>query len=330
MTRSSSIPFVVGQWVRGERFYGRREQLSEILDGNRNSVWLLGTRRVGKTSLLKQLEHLTASSPERGYFPVFWDLQGSEDPAELHLDFADALLDAEEQLARLGLSPAEVEDDDLFAALDKLGSALTRVDAELSLLCDEVDDLAGLGNETAGVTSELLRALRALPSPAVIFASSVRLADRPPPLLEPCGAPLYLGHLPTCEALALIRQERLPAAQRPGFDRATEEAILAAAGGHPMLLQLLAKRCCELGRVEAAIAQVAADRSVRHLFAVDLELLRPAERDLLRELAAAPGASPTSPSAPDVTRLLELGLVRRAADRLVIHGTLLADWLKCR
>ncbi|MEM7584347.1 MAG: winged helix-turn-helix domain-containing protein, partial [Acidobacteriota bacterium] len=37
-------PFVVGQWVRGDQFYGRAAQITEILDGNRNWLWLLGTR----------------------------------------------------------------------------------------------------------------------------------------------------------------------------------------------------------------------------------------------------------------------------------------------
>ena len=54
-------PYVVGQWVRGERFYGRRALIDEILNGPRNSLWVLGTRRIGKTSLLKQLEHLTVA-----------------------------------------------------------------------------------------------------------------------------------------------------------------------------------------------------------------------------------------------------------------------------
>ena len=57
-------PFVVGQWVHGEKFYGRRGLIEEILHGNRNWLWLLGTRRIGKTSVLKHVEWLTASRPE--------------------------------------------------------------------------------------------------------------------------------------------------------------------------------------------------------------------------------------------------------------------------
>ena len=50
-------PYVVGQWVRNERFYGRRDLIEEILGGNRNCLWILGTRRVGKTSILKRWDN---------------------------------------------------------------------------------------------------------------------------------------------------------------------------------------------------------------------------------------------------------------------------------
>ena len=73
-------PFVVGQWVRGEQFYGRRALIDEILTGPRNSLWLLGTRRIGKTSLLKQVEHLT-SSEGSGYVPFSGIFRARTTPA---------------------------------------------------------------------------------------------------------------------------------------------------------------------------------------------------------------------------------------------------------
>ena len=42
MSELPVLPYVVGPWVRGERFYGRGAQLSEVLEGPRESVWLLG------------------------------------------------------------------------------------------------------------------------------------------------------------------------------------------------------------------------------------------------------------------------------------------------
>ena len=74
MNVPSITPYVVGQWVRGERFYGRQRHLEEILAGPRESLWLLGTRRIGKTSLLRQLEWIASQRPELGYLPLFWDL----------------------------------------------------------------------------------------------------------------------------------------------------------------------------------------------------------------------------------------------------------------
>ena len=115
----STIPFIVGQWVRGESFYGRRELLAEILDGRRDRLWLLGSRRIGKTSLLRQLEHLTVSG-DRGFFPLFWDFQGAEGPEELQFELRDALLDAEDRLRELGIGAPAGDGGDLFADLEAL------------------------------------------------------------------------------------------------------------------------------------------------------------------------------------------------------------------
>ena len=103
-------PYVVGQWVRKEKFYGRGPLIKEILTGNRSWVWVLGTRRIGKTSLLKQLEYLLISTPGSRYFPIFWDFQGAENPDELHRTFNDALLDAEDRLIERGIEPEELEE----------------------------------------------------------------------------------------------------------------------------------------------------------------------------------------------------------------------------
>ncbi len=48
----TAMPYVVGQWVRGERFYGRRSQIAEILYGHRDAIWLLGEGRLLRTSFI--------------------------------------------------------------------------------------------------------------------------------------------------------------------------------------------------------------------------------------------------------------------------------------
>jgi hypothetical protein len=105
-----------------------------------------------------------------------------------------------------------------------------------------------------------------------------------------------------------------------------------------MLLQLAGKRCLELGDLEEALHQVACDRAVDHLFAVDFDLLSEVEREVLRELAGGEGGIGAAVAeageesrARALRRLGRLGLV--GADglgRLRIRNRLLASWLAGR
>jgi len=334
---SASVPYVVGQWVRGERFYGRRREIAGLLDSSRRCRWIAGLRRIGKTSLLRQLDLWTGHGGSR-HLPLFWDLQGVDGGDEMARGFADALLDAEELLGRHGIALSEVEDEDLFASLDRLTAALRRRGSELLLLCDEVDGLIRLARTRPELVCELWRAVLGAGGGQVVLASTVRLCDLAAggdgaaALVEGFGAPLYLGAMPDAEARSLVAQSQLPAGSRPAFAAATVEAIRESCGNHPMLLQLLAKRCLELGCLEEALRQVAADRAVEHVFAVDFELLAPTEREVLRAAAAADGHGGPAAVAvdePAVRRLLQLGLLRNdGALGLAIPNRFFAAWLR--
>jgi DNA-binding winged helix-turn-helix (wHTH) protein len=287
----TSLPYVVGQWVRGDTFYGRQQQIAEILDGNRNWLWLLGTRRIGKTSLLKQLEHIAAASPERGLFPLFWDLQGADRPDDLHLDFAEALLEAEERLHGAGIRADEVRSDDLFDSMGKLRRALRRANLRLLLLCDEVEELIHLNHEDPALLRKLRRAMHSREGVRSVLASSSRLwqlaeaGGDTSPFLDGFTPPLYLGALTDDEARELILQTRLPSAPQAEFSSDEVERIRSCCGNHPYLIQLLCRRVVDVGGLESAIEEVSADRSVRFFFSVDYELLSDTDHALLRLLS---------------------------------------------
>jgi DNA-binding winged helix-turn-helix (wHTH) protein len=312
----ASLPYVVGQWVRGGTFYGRREQIAEILDGNRNWLWLLGTRRIGKTSLLKQLEHIAAASPERGFFPLFWDLQGADRPDDLHLDFAEALLDAEERLHGAGIRPDELRSEDLFDSLGRLRRALRRANFRLLLLCDEVEELIHLNREDPALLRKLRRAMHSREGVRSVLASSSRLwqlaeaGGDTSPFLDGFTPPLYLGALADDEARELILQTRLPSAPQPEFSDHEVERIRSCCGNHPYLIQLLCRRAVDVGGLEAAIEEVSADRSVSFFFSVDYELLSDTDRAVLRLLSERPETSQTT-----------------LRDELAEHGTALSTSL---
>jgi DNA-binding winged helix-turn-helix (wHTH) protein len=276
-----SIPFAVGQWVRGERFHGRSAEISEILDGARNGIWLLGARAIGKTSLLKHLEYLTADG-ERRYFPLFWDLQGTVEPEDLPGDFRAALADAEDRLEGLGIRLKEITADDFFAALGLLRRALRAKGLTLLLLWDEAEELIHLHAKSPTFLRKLRRALQSQEGVRTVMASGPRLwklaeqRDDTSPFLHGFAPPLCLGPLRDDAARGLVLQGLRQAKEE------TVEEILRQCGNHPTLLQMLCARTLELGDLERATDSVAADPTVRFFFALDLNLLTPAEREALR------------------------------------------------
>ena len=58
-----------------------------------------GSRRIGNTSLLRLLEWIATRRIELESLTLLWNLQGADDPAELHLSLHDALLDSEQRWA---------------------------------------------------------------------------------------------------------------------------------------------------------------------------------------------------------------------------------------
>ena len=343
MTDRSVIPYVVGQWVRGERFYGRAAQLSEVLEGPRESLWLLGTRRIGKTSVLKQLEHLT-SSGESGLVPLFWDLQGADELEELHLSFHDALLDAEERLGALGVDVSAMDPGDLFSSLGRLRRQVRSAGAKLLLLCDEVEELIGLHEQDPSLLRKLRRALQSGEVRSVL-ASTIRLwalADQrgdTSPFLHGFTPPVYLATLTDEEARALLSQTHLPQASRPALSEAVVDELRRPCDNHPYLLQLVGKRYQEVGDVEEAVERVATDEMVSYFFTVDFEMLSGVEQEILRTIGEASAASSgsleerldleTSQATGSLLRLEGLGFLRRdPTNRLTLANTFFKQWLK--
>lgn len=344
MIRPQLLPYVVGQWVRGERFYGRRAQLAEILDGQRNSVWLLGTRRIGKTSLLKQVEWLTASSPERGYLPLFWDLQGATEPRELHLSFHDALLDSEERWADVGVSVSSLDPGDLFDSLARVRRRVRGTGRRLLLLCDEAEELIELQGKDQSLLPKLRRAVQSTAEVRIVLASTIRLwrlaeqSSDTSPFLHGFTPALYLATLTGEEALALVLQEHLPREVRPTLLSEVAREICHACGNHPYLLHIVAKKYLELGDLEEAIDLVRADQMVSHFFGVDFAMLTRREQEVLRALGAVGTASRETlesqvrTEAGELTgsllRLENLGFVVRTVDRRVrLANDFIRHWL---
>ena len=349
MTGVESVPFVVGQWVRGTRFYGRAAQIAEILDGPRNWIWLVGTRRLGKTSLLKQLEHLATTEPERGYVPIFWDLQGAENAGELQQALGEALYDAEEQFDEIGIDLSDILTDHAITTLSQTRRKLRAAGRRLLLLCDEAEELITIHRKDPPLLRRLRRTLQAHDEVRVVLTSTIRLGELADergdtsPFLHGFAPPLYLSTLSKDDARALIRQTNLAPATRPALTDEQVEAIRAQCDNHPYLLQLVSKRFLERGDLEAVFRQVTTDRMVSYFFSIDFEMLSPVEQSILRIVAQQSAATSDTirgtlrfedrAVGAGLDRLAELAFIRRGPDRSFLlcnsfFRTWLEDWVR--
>jgi hypothetical protein len=336
---SHPIPYVVGQWVRGESFYGRASLLERALGQGRAS-WIVGMRRIGKTSLLKELER---AAPGRGLLPVFWDLQGADDGQELALSFDDAVLDAEPRLARHGL-PVPAPGRGLEQALGELLEGAARAGASLLLLLDEGEELITLSRAEPAIVDRLGRLLGEAPGCRLVLVSALGLARRGPHmegaarLLSLFPQPCLLGPLTPATARQLVQQTQLPAVARPSIEPPVAAAIVERCGGHPFLLQIVAKRFAESGDLEGACQQVMGDPMVHAFMAVDFRMLDRSQQGLLRGLGRGGSMQrdagcrlldgDSAGAAVSLDRLAQLGLVREAGGGQLEAGNLfLGDWM---
>jgi RNA polymerase sigma factor (TIGR02999 family) len=299
---------------------------------------------MGKTSVLKQLEHVTAAGSQ-GYVPLFWDFQGADVPEELHLSFHDALLDAEERLGELGVEVSAMDPADLFSSLGRVRRRVRSTGRRLLLLCDEVEELIELQAQDRSLLRKLRRALQSGEEVRAVLASTIRLwalaeqREDTSPFLHGFAPPIYLPPLTEAEGRALLRQEQLPAAERPELSATVVERLGLSCGHHPYLLQLVGKRYLELGEVEEALERVASDEMVSHFFAVDFEMLSPVERSILRAIGERPARSSgalekslgleSSQLRGGLQRLEGLGFLRRDPNReLVLANQFFRRWLR--
>jgi len=283
MTRN---PFIAGSWVRAENFFGRGDILGEILDGERNSVWVVGARRLGKTSLLKELEYRVLKSTHTPFVPLYWDLQGSGDARGL----ADGLLGSVEDSEPFRRATDVVAEDlEGLTATEMLTTLLrktVRSGWRLLLLLDEAEEFLAVARSDPRLLPRLRRIFQRGPEARTIMTSTRRLARidertdfATSPFLQGFIPPVYLPPLAPEEARALLG--------RGEFTAEENALVMERTANHPFLVQLIASRLFESRDIAATLDQVADDEMVSNFFSVDFQTLEGHERAVLETVARA-------------------------------------------
>jgi hypothetical protein len=277
-------PFIAGSWVRGDNFFGRGTILREVLEGERDSLWVVGARRLGKTSLLKELEYRVQQSSQTPFVPLYWDLQGSGDARGL----ADGLLGSvEDTEAFRRATDIAVEDVEGLNVADMLTTLIRRTVKSgwrLLLLVDEAEEFLTVARNEPSVLPRLRRIFHKGPEVRTVFTATKRLARidertdfATSPFLQGFIPPVYLTPLGDDEARALLARGK--------FSPDEMQTILERTANHPFLVQLIASRLFENRDLAATLDQVSADEMVANFFSVDFQTLDSDERTLLEQVA---------------------------------------------
>jgi hypothetical protein len=277
-------PFIAGSWVRGDNFFGRGDILRDILEGARDSLWVVGARRLGKTSLLKELERRVQGSPQTPYVPLYWDLQGSADVRGLADNLLGSVEDSEAFRRATDIGVEDVEGLSVADMLTTLIRRTVRSGWRLLLLVDEAEEFLAVARSDAFVLPRLRRIFQKGPEVRTVLTSTRRLA-RIDERTDFVTSPFLLGFIPPLYLTPLAGDEARALLARGQFASAEVELVLSRTACHPFLVQLIASRLFESRDLAATLDQVAADEMVANFFSVDFQTLDPDERTVLEEVA---------------------------------------------
>lgn len=264
-------PYVAGRPILDEElFYGREPLVQRILQTvHNNSLLLHGERRIGKTSLLHQVQRRLEAldDPEYKFYPVYIDLQGTPEE-KFFATLADQIFEASQPLVEetereLALSRAAYSHHDLVRELHGLLRRLaerTPKKIKLVLLIDEVDEL----NEYDPRVSQSLRSLfmkRFAENLAAVVAG-VRIRKE----WEKEGSPWYNFfeeiEVDAIDPEAARRLVLEPVRGTFRFEAGAAERIVELTGGKPFQIQrrclALVQRLHEQGRRTITVADVEA------------------------------------------------------------------------
>ena len=330
-------PFIAGSWVRGENFFGRAGLLREILDGSRDSLWVIGARRMGKTSLLKEVEARTQASKETPYLALYWDLQGSADARGLADGLIAGIEDNEHFRRAADIDIDAIEDLSVTDMLQAIIRRAVRSGWKTLILLDEGEELLTVARNDVATLGRLRRVLQKGPEVRSVITATRRLArlDETAALLT---SPFLHGFLPPSYLTPLDNEETRSLLARGGFSEAAVLAIAEKTGNQPFLVQLIASRLFENKDLEGTLDVVANDDMVSNFFSVDYQTLESIERRILdevaRERSLAPGdigsalSTPGDTLGPHLLGLAQMGYLKQAGGRYSIGNWFFETWLR--
>jgi hypothetical protein len=231
---------------RAEEFHGREAEINQVLGlfRNRQSVSIIGPRRIGKSSLVLHLcrskirRPFNLAPPKTIFAPVDCQELGGSPPEEIYEALLTSVMDAAED-AELELSP--IERSGTYRALDRVLNNIHRSGTAVVFLLEEFELLAANERLTPyffarlrGLTTKYgLAYLTASQRPLFAITADEQILSSP---FFNIFVSLSLGLFTEQEARSLL-QERLEGTSIT-FSEALCNYLLYLVGPHPFFLHI--------------------------------------------------------------------------------------------
>ena len=239
-------PYIVGRWLRGNDHYGRQKLIDHLLNAEDQATWLVGTRRMGKTSMLRQLAWTAENDPLSRYVPLFWDLQACETAGDLAYELFISVEDEADRFQPLGVDIPSLEAMDVNRILRSVQRTVSSQGKQLLLLIDEGEALINVARNDNRELARLRRSLQHGEHRTILTATK-QLMQLNEMMRDWLTSPFLFGFnlvnlwsLDLDATQSLIRQEQ--GETQVAVDEVVMEDVIVMTNRHPYLTQFLCHR----------------------------------------------------------------------------------------
>jgi len=325
--------------VTDENFYGREDIIARLLVSAKENIRLIGIRRLGKSSLLRELKRRIKE--EKKYMQKF---------SAIYLDFQKAMLSPHKILSQLtndtlkealGLKRLTIKKsltgDDFGSVLGKLVKSANEKKITLLLLCDEIEDIIQHVDVGQYIVNQIAINLDEADHFKVILGLNVTLDTPSAPSyfesLTKSFSKCYLGGLDDDAALELCRLEKT---EQVPIQPEIADQIVEATGRHPYFIrELCFHYFFNEGDLDAAKGAVL-NETTDSIFSDNIKDLSDIRKNIMWLLAAkgfTPEELATKLNLEPLTiighlgRLEKLGLLTKDDEKWKISNVFFKDWL---
>lgn len=292
--------FLTHRWVRGKNFWGREEILARLAKRYDKFTWILGNRRAGKTSLLRQVELLLKNSDEH-ITPLYMDFQGAGNDEGLKMAFLEAFDEEEECAKALNLDLDDLETKPLSSFLYHIKRALKRSDQRVLFLIDEAEELVDISMTDPQVLSLMRKFFHGDKNINVFLTSSYVLHE----VQEQSRTSQFIQEfLPPVPLFPFSEGETMEFLLSRGIEKNEARKIYHASLGNPYITQNLGEKTLESG-FEHALAELVQSKFFKYFFESNFKCLPRNIRENLAEQNPSRFFSQLVPGADELQYLIQ-------------------------